>query len=77
MTNSIGPTEPHRRRVTRRQVLQAGGGGAAGLAGILATGKPRAFAQTRELTVLTVASFVPDTGKELGRQFEEWGPGTR
>ncbi len=73
MTNSIGLTESHRRRVTRRQFLQAAGGGAAGLAGILATGKPPAFAQTRELTFLTVASFVPDTDKELKRQFEEWG----
>ena len=32
-----------------------------------------AFAQTRELTFLSVASFVPDTDKELKRQFEEWG----
>ena len=69
----IGPPVSHRRRVTRRQFLQAAGGGAAGLAGILAAGRPPAYAQTREMTFLTVASFVPDTDKELKRQFEEWG----
>ena len=73
MAKRIGPTMSHRRRVTRRQFLQAAGGGAAGLAGILAAGKPPAYAQTRELTFLTVASFVPDTDKELKKQFEEWG----
>ncbi len=73
MANPSGPTISHRARVTRRQFLRTAGGGAAGLAGILATGKAPASAQTRELTFLTVASFVPDTDKELKRQFEEWG----
>jgi multiple sugar transport system substrate-binding protein len=59
--------------VSRRQFLRAAGGGAAGLAGVLASGRVPAVAQQRELTFLTIASFVPDTDKELKRQFEEWG----
>src|SRR5262245_5862951 len=47
-------------------------GGAAGLASILALRQPPAYAQTRELTFLTIASCVPETDKELKRQFEEW-----
>src|SRR5207249_9971482 len=61
------------RRVSRRQFLGAAAGSAAGLGGILAAGRAPAVAQTRELTFLTVASFVPETDKELKRQFEEWG----
>src|SRR5256712_14123469 len=61
------------RRVSRRHFLGAAAGGAAGLSGILAAGRAPAVAQTRELTFLTVASFVPETDKELKRQFEEWG----
>src|SRR5207245_10598835 len=59
------------RRVSRRHFLGAAAGGAAGLGGILAAGRAPAVAQTRELTFLTVASFVPETDKELKRQFEE------
>jgi multiple sugar transport system substrate-binding protein len=44
-----------------------------GFAGILALRQPPACAQTRELTFLTIASLVPETDKELKRQFEEWG----
>jgi multiple sugar transport system substrate-binding protein len=57
----------------RRQFLRTAASGAAGLAGILALREPPAYAQTRELTFLSIASFVPDTDKELKRQFEEWG----
>src|SRR6185295_11775667 len=57
----------------RRQFLRTAAGGAAGLAGILALRQPPAYAQTRELTFLSIASFVPDTDKELKRQLEEWG----
>src|SRR5437667_5240531 len=57
-------------RVSRRQFLRVTAGGAAGA---LALRQPPAYAQTRELTYLTVASFVPETDKELKRQFEEWG----
>src|SRR5262245_19059998 len=55
--------------ISRRSFL----GTSAGVAGILAAGRAPAFAQTRELTFLPVASFVTDTDKELKRQFEEWG----
>ncbi|HEX9555099.1 MAG TPA: extracellular solute-binding protein [Reyranella sp.] len=65
MTTSVYP-----RRQRRRQFLRNAAGGAAGLAGVLAS---PAIAQTRELTFLTIASFVPDTDKELKRQLEEWG----
>src|SRR2546425_8030511 len=61
------------RRVSRRHFLGTAAGGAAGLSGILAAGRAPAIAQTRELTFLTIASFVPETDKELKRQFEEWG----
>ena len=57
----------------RRQFLRRVASGATGLAGILALRQPPAYGQTRELTFLTIASFVPDTDKELKRQFEEWG----
>src|SRR5262245_21848991 len=55
--------------ISRRRFL----GTSAGVAGILAAGQAPAFAQTRELTFLSIASFVPDTDKELKRQLEEWG----
>ena len=73
MPKPSAPTVLDSRRVSRRRFLRAAAGGAAGLAGVLATGRPPAIAQTRELTFLTFASFVPDTDKELKRQFEEWG----
>src|SRR2546428_5807780 len=60
-------------RITRRQCRRVTAGGAAGLSGALALGRAPAFAQTRELTFLSIASFVPETDKELKRQFEEWG----
>src|SRR6266849_10595461 len=56
--------------VNRRQFLRVAAGGAAG---VLVAGGAPATAQTKELTFLTVASFVPETDKELKRQFEEWG----
>src|SRR2546425_11782592 len=57
-------------RVSRRQFLRVTAGGAAGA---LALGRAPAVAQTRELTFLSIASFVPETDKELKRQLEEWG----
>src|SRR5207247_11284670 len=57
-------------RVSRRQFLRVTAGGAAGA---LALGRAPAVAQTRELTFLSIASFVPETDKELKRQFEERG----
>src|SRR3989442_12313036 len=73
MPNPSAPTVLDSRRVGRRRFLRAAAGGAAGLAGVLATGRLPAIAQTRELTFLTFASFVPATDKELRRQFEAWG----
>src|SRR5262249_58929362 len=46
---------------------------ASGAASMLVAGGAAARAQTRELTLRTVASFVPETDKELKRQFEDWG----
>src|SRR2546429_7802689 len=57
-------------RVSRRQFLRVTAGGAAGA---LALGRAPAVAQTRELTFLSIASFVPETDKELKRQVEERG----
>jgi len=73
MPRPSAPTVLDSRRVSRRQFLRAAAGGAAGLGGVLGTGRPPAIAQPRELTFLTFAGFVPDTDKELKRQFEEWG----
>src|SRR5256884_9004727 len=56
--------------VNRRQFLRVTAGGAASV--VVAGGVP-ATAETRELTFLSIASFVPETDKELKRQFEEWG----
>src|SRR5256886_5571563 len=56
--------------VNRRQFLRVTAGGAASV--VVAGGVP-ATAQTRELTFLSIASFVPDTDKELKRQLDEWG----
>jgi multiple sugar transport system substrate-binding protein len=61
------------RRVGRRQFLRTAAGGAAGLGGAFTLTRAPAFAQSRELTFLTIASFVPDTDKELKHQLEEWG----
>src|SRR2546428_12962190 len=69
MARLSAPTALDSRRVSRRQFL----GAAAGVTGVLAAGRAPAFAQTRELTFLTVASFVPETDKELKRQLDERG----
>src|SRR3989454_2814819 len=58
------------RRLSRRHFI---GSAAAGIGAAVALDRAPAVAQTRELTFLTVASFVPETDKELKRQFEEWG----
>src|SRR2546427_12412662 len=71
MARLSAPTALDSRRVSRRQFLGAAAG--AGVTGVLAAGRAPAFAQTRELTFLTVASFVPETDKELKRQLDEWG----
>lgn len=73
MTQPSERFKPDRRQLSRRRFLKVSGRGAVGITGILATGKPPAFAATRELTVLVGASFVPATDKELKRQLDEWG----
>src|SRR5262245_63308256 len=60
-------------QLSRRHFLRMTAGGAAALGGAVALDQAPATAQTRELTFLTVASFVRETDKELKRQFEEWG----
>src|SRR5262247_4698792 len=70
MTRPSASTVLDSRRLSRRRFLGATG---ASVAGVLASGKAPAFAQTRELTFLTIASFVPETDKELKRQLDEWG----
>jgi multiple sugar transport system substrate-binding protein len=69
----VTSTTDRPRRQRRRQFLQSAAGAAGGLGAVLALRQAPALAQTRELTFLTIASFVPDTDKELKRQFEEWG----
>src|SRR5262252_3758091 len=70
MARLSAPTVLDSRHVSRRRFLGTTG---AGLAGVLASGKAPAIAQTRELTFLSIASFVPETDKELKRQLDEWG----
>src|SRR5499427_10569241 len=70
MARLSAPTVLDSRHVSRRRFLGTTG---AGLASILALRQPPAYAQTRELTFLTIASFVPETDKELKRQLDEWG----
>ena len=69
----VTSTTSRPRRQRRRQFLRNAAGAAGGLGAVLALRQAPALAQTRELTFLTIASFVPDTDKELKRQFEEWG----
>ena len=73
MVNASHTTGLPSSRLSRRHFLRAAAGGAAGLGGLLVLDRVPLLAQTRELTFLTIASFVPDTDKELKRQLEEWG----
>src|SRR2546430_5052554 len=57
-------------RLSRRHFI---GSAAAGIGAAVALDRAPATAQTGELAFLTIASFVPETDKELKRQFEEWG----
>src|SRR6058998_1684439 len=69
----VTSTTSRPRRQRRREFLQSAAGAAGGLGAVLALRQAPALAQTRELTFLTIASFVPDTDKELKRQLDEWG----
>jgi multiple sugar transport system substrate-binding protein len=57
----------------RRDFLRSSATAAAGLAGILMAKTPPAYAQERELRLLTWSHFVPSSDEELQRQLEEFG----
>jgi multiple sugar transport system substrate-binding protein len=59
--------------LSRRSFLQSSLAASAGLTGILLTKTPPAFAQERELKLLTFAHFVPASDDELRQQLEEFG----
>lgn len=61
-------------KVTRRRFLHTSVGGVAGLAGILAVRVPPSFAQSREVSLLTWAHFVPQADQkldEIAKQFTQ------
>lgn len=59
--------------ISRRTLLHSSLVASAGLSGILLTKTPPAFAQERELKLLTFAHFVPSSDDELERQLNEFG----
>ena len=60
------------KRTTRRQFLKASAGASAGMASWLALGQAPAWAQKRELTLLSWNHFVPAADDELRKQAEEF-----
>ena len=58
---------------SRRQFLKHSAGASAGLASWIALGQPPAFAQKRELTMLSWNHFVPAADDELRKQAEAFG----
>ena len=58
---------------SRRKFMKQSAAVTGGLAGILATGIPPAFAQTRELKMMVHSHFVPASDAELERQLKEFG----
>src|SRR5438445_396072 len=68
MTVSTPRSRPHRQPMTRRTFVRT----AAGLAGILATGRPPATWAAREISLLTAVNYAPTSDvklAELGRRF--------
>jgi multiple sugar transport system substrate-binding protein len=65
--------KPERVVPTRRQFLTTTAGATAGMASWLALGKAPAFAQKRELTLLSWNHFVPASDEELRKQAEAFG----
>src|SRR2546427_11104992 len=59
--------------LSRRTFMRSSLAASAGLTGILLPKPPPAFAQERELKLLTFAHFVPASDDELRRQLEEFG----
>jgi multiple sugar transport system substrate-binding protein len=66
------PTMDHQ-ALSRRTFLRSSATASAGLASILLTKTPPAYAQERELTLLTFSHFVPASDEELERQLKEFG----
>ncbi|MPY75725.1 MAG: extracellular solute-binding protein [Alphaproteobacteria bacterium] len=58
---------------SRRKFISETAAVTGGIASILATGIPPAFAQERELKLLTWSHFVPKSDEELERQLKEFG----
>lgn len=66
-------SSPSGTRLQRRAFLRSSLTAAAGLSGILLAKTPPAYAQERELKLLTWSHFVPSSDEELQRQLEEFG----
>ena len=66
------PTMDHK-DFSRRTFLRSSATASAGLASILLTKTPPAYAQERELKLLTFSHFVPASDEELERQLQEFG----
>ena len=60
-----------RRPIDRRSFLRAGG--TAGLAGILAAGRPPAALAARELAILTAVNYAPSSDVKLAELAKKWG----
>ena len=60
-------------QLTRRQFIGRAAAGAAGLAGILASGTAPAVAQKREVTMLGWSHFVPASDAKLKELVEKFG----
>ncbi len=60
-----------RRPIDRRAFLRAGG--TAGLAGILAAGRPPAAFAARELAILTAVNYAPSSDVKLAELTKKWG----
>ncbi len=66
---SVRKTEKPTKSPSRREFLRDSAVVTGGLAGILASGIAPAYAQTRELKMLTWSHFVPASDDELRSQF--------
>jgi hypothetical protein len=67
-TSAISKAKPNRREFLTTSAAVGGG-----IATILATGQMPAFAQERELRLLSQSHFVPSSDEELDRQLAEFG----
>jgi multiple sugar transport system substrate-binding protein len=72
MMQMVQPATDHQ-ALSRRTFLRSSATASAGLASILLTKTSPAYAQERELTLLTFSHFVPTSDEELERQLKEFG----